>query len=243
MTAAVVELRQYRLHPGQRDTLIELFDSEFVETQEAVGMSVLGQFRDPDRPDYFVWLRGFTDMISRHNALTSFYNGAVWARYRDAANATMIDSDNVLLLRPATPADALPDHDPARRASHDPTGTVFAVIQQQDDAGPAAVERFRSQLIPELEGTGTRTIGLYETEHAENTFTRLPVRTDDVIVWFGVSSAEIPSPWHALQRAVAGTIPRTTHRLDPTSRSLLDGTASTTPADRERRHARLDRRG
>ena len=50
MSTAIVELRQYLLHPNQRDTLIELFDREFVETQEAVGMAVLGQFRDPTGP-------------------------------------------------------------------------------------------------------------------------------------------------------------------------------------------------
>ena len=43
---SLVELRQYTLHPQQRDVLIDLFDSEFVETQEAHGMRVLGQFRD-----------------------------------------------------------------------------------------------------------------------------------------------------------------------------------------------------
>ena len=31
----IVELRQYTLHPGQRDVLIDLFDREFVESQEA----------------------------------------------------------------------------------------------------------------------------------------------------------------------------------------------------------------
>jgi hypothetical protein len=58
----VVELRQYTLRPGQRDVLVELFDREFVESQEAVGMELIGQFRDLDRPDRFVWLRGFPDM-------------------------------------------------------------------------------------------------------------------------------------------------------------------------------------
>jgi len=58
-SAAIVELRQYTLRPGQREALIEVFDREFVETQEAVGMTVIGQFRDIDRPDTFVWLRGF----------------------------------------------------------------------------------------------------------------------------------------------------------------------------------------
>src|SRR5437016_8439463 len=41
----IVELRQYTLHPGQRDVLIDLFDREFVESQEALGMKVIGQFR------------------------------------------------------------------------------------------------------------------------------------------------------------------------------------------------------
>jgi NIPSNAP len=93
----VVELRQYTLHPGQRDKFVNLFDRELVETQEAVGMAVLGQFRDLDDPDRFVWLRGFDDMPRRAKALGRFYGGPVWKAYKDPANATMIDSDNVLL--------------------------------------------------------------------------------------------------------------------------------------------------
>jgi hypothetical protein len=58
----VVELRQYTLHPGQRDTLIELFDRGLVECQEAAGMRIIGQFRDLDNLDRFVWLRGFADI-------------------------------------------------------------------------------------------------------------------------------------------------------------------------------------
>jgi hypothetical protein len=99
----VIELRQYTLRPRQRDVLIDLFDREFVETQGSVGMRVMGQFRDLDDPNRFVWLRGFADMASRALGLEAFYGGPVWAAHRDAANATMIDSDNVLLLRPAWP--------------------------------------------------------------------------------------------------------------------------------------------
>jgi hypothetical protein len=47
----VVELRQYTLHAGRRDELIELFEREFIETQEALGMRVIGQFRDLDDSD------------------------------------------------------------------------------------------------------------------------------------------------------------------------------------------------
>src|SRR5216117_1507283 len=99
----IVELRQYTLHPGQRDVLIDLFDREFVESQEALGMKLIGQFRDLDNPDRFVWLRGFSDMSLRARALSDFYGGPVWKAHRDAANVTMIDSDDVLLLRPAAP--------------------------------------------------------------------------------------------------------------------------------------------
>ncbi len=96
----VVELRNYRTQPGQRDTLIDLFEREFIDPQEALGASVLGAFRDIDDPDRFVWLRGFADFDSRFTALDGFYSGEVWKRRRAEANAAMINSDDVLLLRP-----------------------------------------------------------------------------------------------------------------------------------------------
>ena len=110
----VVELRQYTLQPGQRDVLIDLFDRELVETQEAAGMAILGQFRDLDEPDRFVWLRGFDGMTSRAQALARFYGGPAWKTHSAHANATMIDSDNVLLLRPATAHSGFPTPAAAR---------------------------------------------------------------------------------------------------------------------------------
>jgi hypothetical protein len=48
--------------------LINLFDREFVESQEALGMKIISQFRDLDNPNRFVWLRGFLDMPFRAQA-------------------------------------------------------------------------------------------------------------------------------------------------------------------------------
>jgi hypothetical protein len=76
----VFEWRRYALHAGARETLVELFEREFVESQEAVGARVLGTFRDMQDPDSFVWLRGFADMVARRQALDAFYGGPVWAR-------------------------------------------------------------------------------------------------------------------------------------------------------------------
>src|SRR5438270_8412423 len=84
----IVELRQYTLRPGMRDVLIELFDREFIETQEALEMCIIGQLRDLDNPDRFIWLRGFPDMASRARALQTFYGGPVGKADREAANAT-----------------------------------------------------------------------------------------------------------------------------------------------------------
>ena len=68
----IVELRRYTLHPGRRDDLISPFETHFLESQELCGMKIIGQFRDIDDPDAFVWLRGFGDMQARHQALTAF---------------------------------------------------------------------------------------------------------------------------------------------------------------------------
>src|SRR5713101_8306174 len=112
----IVELRQYTLHPGKRHVLIDLFDREFIEPQEELGMKIIGQFRDVDNRNRFVWLRGFRDMASRAQALQEFYGGPVWKAHREAANATMVVSDNVLLLRPASAASGFSFDDSDRPA-------------------------------------------------------------------------------------------------------------------------------
>lgn len=177
----IYELRRYTLHPGRRDTLITLFEREFVEPQEALGMRVAGTFRDPDAPDTFTWLRAFPDMEARRAALEGFYDGPVWRAHRDAANATMIDSDDVLLLRPSGPE--LPSWErPPAGAAEPPAALYVATICH---VGEGFAEFFAGQVAPALAEAGTQPVGCLESEHAENTFPRLPVRTgENVFVWF-----------------------------------------------------------
>jgi hypothetical protein len=181
----VVELRRYALHPGQRDTLIELFDHEFVETQEAVGMCILGQFRDLDDPDSFVWMRGFADMETRKEALESFYHGPVWKQHAQAANATMVDVSNVLLLRPTTTINLDPSRRPAPGTSEGRSGlvvvTIYPLVGHVADDFPAL---FLSAFEPVLRDVGVPVLATYATEHSENTFPSLPVREEgDFFVW------------------------------------------------------------
>ena len=182
------ELRQYKLVPGKRDVLIELFEREFVETQEAVGMNVIGTFRDADDPDHFVWLRGFPDMESRARSLAAFYGGPAWKAHREAANATMIDSDNVLLLRPAWAGSDFPKDGLRARVGTKtlPRGLVVATICTLDTpAAEALCATCRRALPAASAASGARTIAALVTEASPNTFPALPVREgENLFVWF-----------------------------------------------------------
>lgn len=176
----VIELRQYTLHGGRRDELIALFERAFIEPQERVGAHVLGTFRDLDDPDRFVWLRGFRDMPARKIALEDFYCGPVWLAHRAAANATMVDSDNVLLLRQIRWRDD-PDG-PAHRSS---ASVIRIAIQSLRGVDPAAFEAFFAATVqPRIIAAGGHVLATLTTETSANNFPRLPVREkDSVFVW------------------------------------------------------------
>jgi hypothetical protein len=187
---SVVELRQYTLHAGQRDVLIQLFDREFVESQEAVGMRIVGQFRDLERPNRFVWIRAFRDMPARADALARFYGGPVWKQHAEAANATMIDSDDVLLLRPVNADSAFPTQSqlrpPPAADGPWPESVVMATLCYLGaPVNDAFVEFFVDRVQPVLVQAGAQPLAWLQTEPAVNTFPALPVRTGEhVFVWF-----------------------------------------------------------
>jgi hypothetical protein len=230
----IVELRQYALHPGQRGVLIDLFDTTFVEPQEALGMKVIGQFRDLDDSDRFVWLRGFPEMSERAQALADFYGGPVWQAHRKAANATIVDSDDVLLLRPARPDSAFTLH--RRRL---PQGFVAATILQ---LGVPAEETdtlsyFECTIAPAIGALGGSILAYFVTETSANTFPALPVREGEhVFVWFAGfpdretlerASIDDPDPRRAAAQTPGLKLPSQVLRLAPTSRSLLHGRSPT----------------
>jgi quinol monooxygenase YgiN len=220
----VVELRQYTLRPGQRDVLIDLFDREFVESQEAEGMAIVGQFRDLDDPDRFVWIRGFDDMPARARALAAFYGGPAWKAHSAAANATMIDSDNVLLLRPVTARSGFPALAAARLpAGATPAGSsrILVTLYYRDQPfDQDFADFFDRRARPALIEAGATPLACLQTEHAENTFPALPVRTGENVF---ASLARFPSEAHLdgyLRQAESSSAPQQL-RLAPTARSLL----------------------
>ena len=190
----IVELRQYTLHGGGREVLIDLFERAFVETQEAVGIHVIGTFRDLDDPNRFVWLRGFPDMAARATSLEAFYSGPAWQAHRNTANATMVDSDNVLLLHPTTP-----------EAGFAPTagqgdGLIVVELRYLHPATAPAFQAFAAErIIPRMRSAGARVLATFATEASPNSFPKLPVREGEIVhvTFFGFSGEPAHHAWRA----------------------------------------------
>jgi hypothetical protein len=236
----VLELRQYKIVPGKRDPFIDLFEHQFIESQEALGMRLVGQFRDADDPNRFTWLRAFPDMTSRGTALNAFYFGPVWQAHRSEANPLLDDNDNVLLLRPATPdsgfADAKGPRPPIGTALP-PAGMVVATIYYLwKDPDEGFAKFFHDEAAPRMAAAGLPVLGIYVPEKTPNNFPRLPVRqSEKLLVWFTrvpdqaawdraqAKLATDPAWKGSIAASLAGYQERAAQQLHlrPTPRSLL----------------------
>lgn len=237
----IAELRRYTLHPGQRDVLIDVFERHLIESQNEVGMEVLAHYRDLDDPDAFVWFRGFRDMASRGDALPAFYlYGAAWRTHRDAANATMIDSDDVLLLRETRPgsgfgAATLPRAPVGAQAAAQ-TRAIVTTYSLAAAVGPDFLDFFERTLAPAAAEAGAKLLAAYATEHSANNFPRLPVREgENVFVWvagfddqaaferYPQALAQSPRWRDEVQPKLSQWLnkPAAAHRLAPATRSLV----------------------
>jgi quinol monooxygenase YgiN len=203
LCSPIIDLRQYTVYPGTRDAFIDLFDREFVETQEAAGMRLIGQFRDLGDPNRFVWLRGFADMAAREKALTQFYlHGEAWQRHAEAARSMMIDSSDALLLRPVRPDLAFALERPACRAapgSASPESLVVATIHHLPAPADADLLGFFDRIVgPAQIDAGARLLGLVVTEHSPNNFPRLPLREGENVLVSFLGFADIGAYHHCV---------------------------------------------
>jgi len=179
----IVELRQYTLHPGRRDDLIDVFEEFFIESQEDCGIDVGGLFRDQGDANRFVWMRGFRDLEDRTRALESFYGGPVWAEHRDRANATMIDSDDVLLLQPCGfRCDRLVEVTATAAAISVRAVAGIWVSDRADNLDQLATSDVHDLLRTQLQTC----LGLWRSHPGPNDFPALPIRDEHAVVWLAV---------------------------------------------------------
>src|SRR5258708_18110780 len=115
----VVELRRYITKEGERDHFASTFERYFPEAFKQLGAIAFGQFLERGNPAGCFWLRWFKDIDARAIVTSAFYYGPLWKEHRTEMNDRMVDSDNVLLLRPLSPERGivvLPAVDPIREA-------------------------------------------------------------------------------------------------------------------------------
>lgn len=215
----IAELRSYTLHPGRRDELIALFEERFIEPQEAAGARVLGSFTLEADPNRFVWLRGFASMAARREALTSFYGGPVWRAERDAANATMIDSADVHLLRAVAPEGGLPPGLRLPRAAERLPAIRYTLLVSELRY-PEWIGNYHLWLRLFLRKAGADPLASFATLPAENNFPALPVWRDRHVHVAVLKSA---APLPALPRELDNMLRLPARRLvlTPTRRSRL----------------------
>ena len=130
-------------------------------------------------------------MTSRAKALSDFYGGPVWKTHREAANATMIDSDNVLLLRPVHPTSGFSLENMKRPPmGSDEVSASLVVTTIYYFERPVAsdfMNFFEQTLKPMATSLGATISAYFVTENSENTFPALPVReNENVFVWFSI---------------------------------------------------------
>ncbi|MEP6938117.1 MAG: NIPSNAP family protein [Rudaea sp.] len=178
----IFELRQYTLRGGKREVLISMFEESFLAPLNAAGAHVVGTFRDLDDPDRFVWMRSFSDMPARAQALATFYEGPLWQSKKAAANATIVDSDNVLLLRPASPDGGFLSSSIHDGKKEEIIGARIHYLGTADPASFAAY--FDHAILPRIVELGAKPVARLVTEDAANNFPRLPVRERErVFIW------------------------------------------------------------
>lgn len=230
----VVEFRRYAIKDGEREHFAHYFESYFPEAFQQLGAIAFGQFLERGNAHWFTWLRGFRDLDARATVNSAFYYGPLWKEHRSRMNDLLIDSDNVLLLRPLDPARGIPVLPAVDVVSEEGAARgvvvaqIFAVAAGRvDDFARLAEGNFAS-----YRAAGVREAGVLVTLDVPNNFPQLPFRTDGpYLIWLGIieNDAELqarfqPLAEHSAQSLSAtgllGVAPELVI-LDPARRSRL----------------------
>lgn len=206
----VIEVRRYTIREGAREQFATYFETYFPEAFQQLGAIAFGQFFERDQPAGFTWLRGFRSMDARAVVNAAFYYGPVWKEHRLTLNNLIVDSDNVMLMRPLSRERAipvLPAVDPLLEAAMQGVA-VAQVFALQPDGVDAFVQRAEAAFAA-YRSAGMREAGALVTLDAPNNFPQLPVRTDGpYLLWLGVAPDQqtVDSRFSALATEMAATL-------------------------------------
>ena len=185
----VLEFRRYTIKEGEREHFAQYFDAYFPEALQQLGTIVAGDFFERKNSSGFTWIRGFHTLEDRAVVNAQFYAGSVWKEHKKTMNDLIVDSDNVILLRPLSHERGipiLPAVDPIVEAN----GVQGIVVAQIFAVKADSVEAFAKAAEPTFasyRAAGVREAGVLVTLDVPNNYPQLPIRTDGpFLVWLGV---------------------------------------------------------
>jgi hypothetical protein len=185
----VIEFRRYTIKEGEREHFADYFESYFPEAFQQMGAIAFGQFFERKNAAGFTWMRGFKNTDARAVINAGFYYGPLWREHASTMNSLMLDSDNVLLLRPLSPEHGIPVL-PAVDPVNERNGAQGVVIAQVFAVKPNSVDAFAQKAeatFAAYRAAGAREAGVLVTLDVPNNFPQLPVRTDGpYLVWLGI---------------------------------------------------------
>lgn len=177
----VLELRNYLVKPGRRDEFINLFEKNFVQSQNILGGYILGQYRVKGAENNFLWIRGFPDMPARYKYLNDFYYGSpAWKQHKSEANSMLLNNDNVYLLKPLNLKDGPNDAAPSFNTNWfgQQKGVAVIDLYTSNTKRDKLIEFVKKKYLTILNDSKIEHTSFWTSETTPNDFTGLPVFQD-----------------------------------------------------------------
>lgn len=74
----LIELRQYRCQPGERDNWVTFMNEVIIPFQVAKGMVIVGSFLGEAEDDHYIWIRRFDNEDHRKALYAAVYESDEW---------------------------------------------------------------------------------------------------------------------------------------------------------------------
>ena len=94
----LLELRQYRTKPGQRERWVRLMEEVIIPFQVSKGV-VVGSFVGEEEDDLYVWIRRFQSEAERERIYEAVYESDYWKQEILPQVIEMLDRDRSVITR------------------------------------------------------------------------------------------------------------------------------------------------
>jgi len=95
----LIELRQYRTKPGQRENWVRYMEEKIIPFQKSQGMEILGTWIGEQEDDLFVWMRRFQSEAERERLYEAVYQSDHWKEQIAPSIPDMLDRERMVITR------------------------------------------------------------------------------------------------------------------------------------------------